>query len=121
MPAHPTTRRGEPARVALLRIALTALAALICLAAGLVAWYEIGHGGRVYNGVKVLGRDLGGMSRDEAAADITAASAGYPADSVALSGAGGSWSFPASALGVGVDVPRTVDAAMAGRDGNFAR
>jgi vancomycin resistance protein YoaR len=99
---------------------LSVVAIILLMSAALVAWYELAHGGRVYTGVSVLGRELGGMSRDEAAAAITSASAGYPAGSVAVSGAGGHWTFSAADLAVGVDVPATAGAALSvGRNGNF--
>src|SRR5580765_747900 len=60
--------------------------AVILLAVGLVTWYEVGHSDRIYNGVRVFGNDLGGMSREEATTALSAATAGYPLDSVQVSG-----------------------------------
>src|SRR6266496_4004625 len=72
-------RSGGP-----LRYAVIGAAALVFLLAALLAWYEIGHSERIYKGVSVLGRDLSGMSRDEATTALTGATAGYPGGSVAV-------------------------------------
>ena len=107
-------------RLALFRVVPALVAVVLLIAVALVAWYELGHDGRVYAGVSVLGKDLGGLNREEAAAAITAASAGYPGGSVTADGAGGHWTFTAADLGVGVDVPKTVEQALsAGRSGNL--
>src|SRR3954470_17393501 len=68
------------------RFTAAAILAVILLTVGLVAWYEVGHSDRIYNGVRVLGNDLSGMSREEATTALTAATAGYPLDSVQVSG-----------------------------------
>src|SRR5438874_850826 len=108
-------RSGGP-----LRITVMGVAALLIIAAALLAWYEVGHSERIYKGVSVLGRDLSGMSRDEATAALTEATAGYPGGSVAVSGAGQSWTFAAADLGVSADLQKTLDAAMSvGRSGNL--
>jgi vancomycin resistance protein YoaR len=108
-------RSGGP-----LRYAGIAVAALVFLLAALLAWYEVGHSERIYKGVSVLGRDLSGMSRDEATAALTEATAGYPGGSVTVNGAGQTWTFAAADLGVSADVQKTLDAAMSvGRSGNL--
>jgi len=78
----------NPARVAA-RLAIAGVAALLVLSIGLFTWYNLAHSGRVYNGVSVLGRDLGGLTHNDAAAAITEATAGYPAGNVTVSGAAG--------------------------------
>ena len=108
-------RSGGP-----LRIAIIGIAALLVLVAALLAWYEVGHSERIYKGVSVLGTDLSGMSRDEAAAALTQATSGYPGGSVAIDGAGQTWTFAAADLGVSADVQKTLDTAMSlGRSGNL--
>src|SRR5947208_3454039 len=103
-----------------LRFGAVAILAVILLAAGLVTWYEVGHSDRIYNGVRVLGNDLSGMTRDEATTALTAATVGYPLDSVQVSGQGHTWMVPAGEMGVGVDVAKTLDAAISvGRSGNL--
>jgi vancomycin resistance protein YoaR len=104
------------------RLALLGVAALLVLSIGLFTWYNLAHNGRVYNGVSVLGRELSGLSHDEAAAAITEATTGYPAGNVTVSGAGHTWQLSASDLGASVDVQRTLDAALqVGRNGNFVQ
>src|SRR5438132_14338331 len=100
-------RSGGP-----LRIAVMGVATLLIIAVALLAWYEVGHSERIYKGVSVLGRDLSGMSRDEATVALTEATAAYPPGSVAVNGAGQSWTFAAVDLGVSADVQKTLDAAM---------
>ena len=98
----------NPAKV-VARLALIAVAALLVLSIGLFTWYNLAHSGRVYNGVSVLGRDLSGLTNDEAAAAITEATVGYPTGNVTVSGADHTWNLSASDLGVSVDVQRTLD------------
>jgi vancomycin resistance protein YoaR len=104
-----------------LRFVIAGVAALLLLLAALVAWYELGHSDRIYKGVTVLGSDLSGMSRDEASVVLSVASARYPSGAVQVSGASGqNWSLSPSDLGVAVDIPRTLDAAMGiGRSGSL--
>jgi vancomycin resistance protein YoaR len=114
--------QGQSPAKTVTRLALIVVAALLVLSIGLFTWYNLAHSGRVYNGVSVLGRELGGLTHDEAAAAITEATAGYPAGNVTVSGAGHTWNLSASDLGVSVDVPRTLDAALlVGRNGNFVQ
>jgi vancomycin resistance protein YoaR len=104
------------------KLALLAVAAILVVSVGLFTWYNMAHAGRVYNGVSVLGRQLGGLTNDEAAAAITQATAGYPTGNVTVSGENRTWQLSAGDLGVSVDVQRTLDAALlVGRDGNFVQ
>ncbi|HST04595.1 MAG TPA: peptidoglycan binding domain-containing protein, partial [Chloroflexia bacterium] len=114
--------QGQPPARAAMRLALLGVAVLLVLSIGLFTWYNLAHNGRVYNGVSVLGRELSGLSHDEAAAAITEATTGYPAGNVTVSGAGHTWQLSASDLGASVDVQRTLDAALqVGRNGNFVQ
>src|SRR3954469_471577 len=94
--------------------------ALLILLALLMFGYGFAHNGRVYHGVKVLGADLGGLSRAEAQAAVTLASAGYPSGAVTLQGQDRTWDFTPADLGLAVDADKTIDAAMnVGRTGAF--
>lgn len=102
----------------ILKWALATLVALVAVNVGLLAWYGLSHDGRVYNGVSVLGTSLGGLTREEAAAALTGASADYPAGTVTVSGASQTWQFTPADLGVALDVESTLDAAFSvGRSG----
>ena len=95
-----------------------AAAALIVALIALYFGYNAAHNGRIYKGVSVLGADLGGMNPVEARAAIEKASAGYPADTVKVTGPGKTWTFAPADLGLAVDADKTLDAAMkAGRSG----
>ena len=118
---HISDQGQNPARI-VARLALIVVAALLVLSIGLFTWYNLAHSGRVYNGVSVLGRELSGLTPDEAAAAITEATAGYPTGNVTVSGVGHTWDLSASDLGVSVDAQRTLDAALlVGRNGNFVQ
>lgn len=109
---------GKPRNI--LKITLIALLGLMTALAALVTWYSMSHGSTVYQGVSVLGTQLGGLTRSEAQAALTEASSGYPSGSVAVSGGGQAWQFSAADLGVALDVDRTLDAAFdMGRNGDF--
>src|SRR5213592_53081 len=83
-----THRRTFPARDA----AIGSAAILIALLAILFG-YGAAHEGRVFRGVSALGKDLGGMTSEEARAALSAPAAGYPAGSVTVTGAGRTWVF----------------------------
>ncbi|HET9496434.1 MAG TPA: peptidoglycan binding domain-containing protein [Chloroflexia bacterium] len=117
-----TERRstGRKSRQNPIKYIAVALAAVLVLLAGLTVWYQASHGGRVYQGVKVLNTDVSGLSRDEARASITSATVGYPPDSIRVAGDGRDWTFSPADIGLAADVDRTVDTALAvGRTGNF--
>jgi vancomycin resistance protein YoaR len=103
-----------------LRIVFIALAATIVAVLAGYFGYSASHDGRVFKGVKVLGADVGGMNSTEARAAIEKASAGYPADKIAVSGADHTWTLVPSDVGLVVDVDKTLAAAMRiGRSGGF--
>lgn len=103
-----------------LLLAVVALMLLIiAIPAALVA-YQAAHEGRVYNGVKALGVDLGGMNRAEAAAALGRAAAGYPNTTLAVQAGSQSWTFAPGDLGLGMDIDKTAEAALQyGRSGDF--
>ncbi|MDQ6695012.1 MAG: peptidoglycan binding domain-containing protein, partial [Chloroflexota bacterium] len=74
--------------------------------------YNAVEAGKVYKGVNVLGRDLGGMSKAEARATLVQAASGYPGGTVKVSGAGKSWNLQPAALGLAIDVDKTLDTAL---------
>jgi vancomycin resistance protein YoaR len=103
-----------------IRTWLLGLAALLVALAALSVGYNIAHNDRVFRGVSVLGKDLGGMSRAEASAALAQVATGYPSDSIAVAGQGKAWTFSPADLGVSLDVDKTADAALAvGRADNF--
>lgn len=103
-----------------IRFALAGVAALLVILAAFTAWYELGHDGRVFHGVGVLGKDISGMSREQALSALTQASAGYPSSNLTVSGGGKTWNLTAADLGVEVNVDETLNAAMGvGRDGGL--
>jgi vancomycin resistance protein YoaR len=119
-PEHVHSRGHGHSHSSPLRIILIALAALAIALLALAFGYGAAHDGRVYRGVSVLGANLGGMSRSEAQAALTQAAVDYPSDSLTLNDAAGKWTFTPSDLGLGVDVDKTLDAAMqVGRTGNL--
>src|SRR5215210_6836188 len=93
--ARHTHSHSSPLRVLLIGFAAAALLVLI-----LIFGYSAAHNDRVYRGVSVLGSNLGGMSRAEAQAVLAQAAAGYPSDSLTLSGAGRTWTFSPADLGL---------------------
>ncbi|MEU4158950.1 VanW family protein [Actinoplanes sp. NPDC026670] len=112
-PVPPAPRRGRRLLVA----GLTAVA-VAAAAGGAARWALIGD---VPRGVTVLGLDLGGLARAEAAAALRAHLAGDPrataAVRVQVEGKGAALS-PAD-IGLVVDVDATVDAAAQGRPALF--
>src|SRR5438874_1198354 len=69
-------------------IILAGVAALLVLLLALPVGYGIAYNGRILKGVHVLNADLGGMSRTEAQAALSKATAGYPSGSITVSGSG---------------------------------
>jgi vancomycin resistance protein YoaR len=93
-----------------------------CLVVPILALLAFGfaYNERVYPGIKVLGTDLGGKSRAEAVAAVSAASSGYPSDHVQVSGENHVWTLAPAELGIAVDAERTVDQALGvGRGGDM--
>jgi vancomycin resistance protein YoaR len=108
-------RRIFPARLLAVGTGILLIAML-----ALLFGYGAAHQGRVFRGVSVLGKDLGGLSSEEARATLASAGAGYPAGPLIVAGAGRTWSFSSADLGWGVDIDKTAQAAMSvGRDGSL--
>lgn len=77
---------------------------------------------RISAGVRVLGADLGGRTKDEARARLLVASEAYLAQPVVLRAEGHEWELAASDLGVLVDVDAMVEDAYAvGKEGNVVQ
>ncbi|MBF6613971.1 MAG: peptidoglycan binding domain-containing protein [Chloroflexi bacterium] len=118
--AVPPTQEKRSTRRSPFTIGLLLLAGMLVLIIALLFGYRATSAGRVFRGVQVLDKDLGGLSRAEAVAALTQASSGYPSGNLTISNASQSWTFSPADLGVVVDTGKTVDAAMAlGRSGNF--
>jgi vancomycin resistance protein YoaR len=111
---------GRKSRPNPFKYASIALVAVLVILVGLIAWYQTSHGGRVYQGVKVLNTDVSGLSREEAQARVASATSDYPVDSIKIAGDGRGWTFSPADFGLAVNVDLTVDAALAvGRAGNY--
>ena len=118
------SRRGAPRRrpspwpLRLFLLTLAGATLLVFLLMIIVAGYEFLHQDEIYPGVStVLGVDLAGMSRQEAAAALETRFT-YPDDAVFVLRYGGrSWEFTARELGVRLDAEATANAAYnAGRE-----
>src|SRR3954469_12771213 len=101
-----TRRSVSPARL----LAIGGITVLVVMLA-LLFGYGAVHEGRVFRGVSVLGKDLGGMSNDETRAALAGASANYPSGSITVSGAGRTWTFAPADLGWAVDLNKTAGTA----------
>ncbi|BEL08684.1 VanW family protein [Actinoplanes sichuanensis] len=112
-PAAPQPRRGRRLLIA----ALTAVA-VAAAAGGTARWAFTGD---VPRGVTVLGLDLGGLARAEAAATLRAHLAGDPRSTAAVQVRveGKSAALSPADIGLVVDVDATVDAASRGRPALF--
>src|SRR6478672_2549590 len=66
---------------------LIGLAALVLLLAAGIFAYGAAHSGKVFRGVHVLDKDLGGMTPAEAKAVLAQASVGYPSSAIEVSSA----------------------------------
>ena len=111
-------RRPNPWPLRLFLLTLAGATLLVFLLMIIVAGYEFLHQDEIYPGVStVLGVDLAGMSRQEAAAALETRFT-YPDDAVFVLRYGGhSWEFTARELGVRLDAEATANAAYnAGRE-----
>jgi vancomycin resistance protein YoaR len=93
---------------------------LLCLglAAGALLVYDGSYDGRVLSGVSVRGVDLSGQDRDQAAATLGAAFAGYSDGQVVVMTSEGPVEVPYAAFSRRADVPAMVEAALrVGRTG----
>lgn len=123
-PASPARRRSvdRPAApgAAVLPVALGALAALASVA---ILLFEIATWDRIAPGVSVLGLQVGGLTRGEAAAQLAPRVEALLARPLALRYGDRSWDTTARDLGVRLDPANLAEAAYkVGREGNpFAR
>lgn len=117
---QPQTTVGAVQRTFRLRaFMLVLLLLLLALPASLFA-YRAAHDGRIYRGVKLLGTDLGGMSKAEARTALTRTGAGYPSNGITVHSGAHTWNFTPADLGLGIDADKTLEGAMSvGRAGSF--
>lgn len=115
------TRRCRRAATRRQLLVVVALATLIGLA-GALAW-PLAYQGRLYPGVHVLGLDLGGMPRAEAAAALAQRLAPYERQTVTFHLQDQTWTASLQELGVRFDVASTLDRACrhGHRDGILTR
>lgn len=114
--------RAHLHRPQLRQIAMNSLAVVtlffVSAAVGL-GLYAYTHVDRVYQGVRVAGVEVGGMTEAEARAEIEAAFGSYLGQPLELTFEGETFTVVPSAAGIALDVDATVDAAMAvGREGS---
>ena len=98
---------------------LLGLALALVISVGAVLAYEQAHAGKIGSGVHVGSVDVSGLTRDEAAARLTAAYASLSEGTLTLKLPDGTSTVSYASLGRQLDVNAVVDAAMAvGRTGN---
>lgn len=91
---------------------------LVLTAVGTVAVHEFRYRDRVYEGVRVAGIPLGGLTLDEATQAIRDGLTPYPGAAISVRYGARTWSLTASDLGVAVDASTTAAGAFAvGRQG----
>ena len=111
----PSQAIARAATIALLATLLFALAG----AAGL-GLYASSHEGRVYQGVRVAGLDLSGLTPGEAQASLERQFATYAATPLTLTAGDRTFQVTPADAGATLDIAATVDAAMAwGREGSL--
>jgi vancomycin resistance protein YoaR len=109
-------RRSRLARIARLTRAI-AISILILLVA-LIAGFQWAERDQVRAGVHAFGVDLGGMTRDEARAALTAAAGERTGEPLILTDGEARWTLRAEDLGLAMDVDGALDDAFAlGRSG----
>lgn len=100
---------------------LLALGVLVLAAVALLAVHELRYDDRVYEGVRVAGIPLGGLTLDEAAGAIRDGLTPYPGQTITLRHGDRSWALAPSELGVSVDARALAAQAFAvGRQGALA-
>ena len=93
---------------------------VLALLVGFVVIYQIAYANRVYPGVKALGYDLGGYSRDEAGAILQRSLDEISKRQVTVRYAEMSWVLTAQELGLKTDLAPILDSVFAvGREGNL--
>jgi vancomycin resistance protein YoaR len=111
------TARSRPRRGIWLFFVFAAGLFILAVLAGALA-YQYHYADRVYEGVRVAGIPLGGMSLEEATAAIRDGLTPYPGNPITLQDGERSWTLTPAELGVSVDVEKTGAAAFAvGRRG----
>ncbi|MGQ0521132.1 MAG: VanW family protein [Actinomycetota bacterium] len=99
--------------------ALVAVAGLLALVGAAWALDTSRSDGEVLRNVTLGGRDIGGLTRDRLAAVVHELAARYPEAAVRVDAPGGGFTFGPGELGLTVDEPATVEAALGtGRGGN---
>lgn len=94
--------------------------AVLAILLGFVVIYQIAYANRVYPGVKALGSDLGGYSRDEAGAILQGSLDEISKRQVTVRYAELSWVLTAHELGLKTDLAPILDSVFAvGREGNL--
>ena len=117
--APETERQHRQHKAARSTLLFLPLAGIVMLLVVLFAYSAL-QSGRIFHGVSVLGKDLSGLSAQDARAAVAQATAGYPANSIAVSGSDHNWTFAPADLGISVDVDKTVTEAMnVGRSSGF--
>ena len=97
---------------------LLALGVLVLAAVGVLTVHELRYGDRVYEGVRVAGIPLGGLTLGEAADAIRDGLTPFPGQTITLRYGDRSWSLSPSDLGVSVDAQALAAEAFAvGRQG----
>lgn len=96
------------------------LGALLLAVVGFVLMYQAAYADRIYPGVRVLGEDLGGYSRDEARSLLENRLRDLGERRLILRFQDRAWDLNAQELGLNVDVSPVLEVAYRqGREGNF--
>jgi vancomycin resistance protein YoaR len=100
-------------------LAAGVVAAGVVLLVGFVLVYEVAYSGRVYPGIRALGHDLGGYSREEARAVLQRSLDELEQRQLTLGYAEHSWTLAARELGLKTDVAPILASIMSvGREGH---
>ena len=104
----------------LLTAALLVLALVVVAGVVGLALYASAHTARVYQGVSIAGQRLGGLTRAEAGAAISARFTDYASTPLTLVADGQTFRLTPAEVGAQLDLEATLDAAFAyGRGGNL--
>jgi len=106
------------------RILLSALGVIVVLAVGVVGvlgFYQLNYGGRVFPGVKLAGMDLGGMRPEQVFNAAQAQSYYYRSRALTLKVGESKFVYRPADFGVGLDPAETARRAMSvGHEGDWA-